>query len=191
MKYQLLAIATVSLIGLGAIGVGMNKATADAPVSIAQATPAAPPEGDRLHRRIDFAAAASQLGTTEANLRTALGLPAQRPERPRPDLSAAASSLGVTEEQLRTALGITIDPQTNLPVRPRTRPDLAAAATQLNVTEERLRTALGLPDRPPTGERPPRPQLDIAGAATRLGVTQEQVIRALGIEAPTDTNQPQ
>lgn len=187
MRYKFLAIAAVSVIGLGAIGVAVDKATADAPDAIAQATPATPPEGGRPHRRIDFAAAASQLGTTEPELRTALGLPAQPPERPRPNLPAAASTLGVTEEQLRTALGITIDPQTNRPVPSQTRPNLETAAAQLNVTEEQLRTALGIPDRSPTGERPARPQLDIAGAATRLGVTQEQVIRALGIEAPTGT----
>lgn len=111
MKYPLLAIATVSIIGLGAIGVAINKAAADAPTAIAQATPSAtPPEGGRPHRRINFATAAAQLGTTEATLREALGLPAQPPQRP--NLQAAASTLGVTEEQLREALGVTIDPQT-------------------------------------------------------------------------------
>ncbi|MBE9181978.1 hypothetical protein IQ268_25755 [Oculatella sp. LEGE 06141] len=69
--------------------------------------------GQRGHRPPDFAAAAAQLGTTEAELKEALGLPTEPPapgsrpargERPRPDFAAAAERLGVTEEALREAL---------------------------------------------------------------------------------------
>ncbi|MBD2464212.1 hypothetical protein H6G89_24725 [Oscillatoria sp. FACHB-1407] len=72
-------------------------------------------EGCRGHRRPDFAAAAQQLGVTEAELIQALGLPAEPPAnsgdrpqgaRPRLDIPGAAQRLGVTEEQLVEALGI-------------------------------------------------------------------------------------
>ena len=70
--------------------------------------------------RIDFAAAAKQLGITEAKLIEALGLPAKPPEPPsdnknRPlypppppplDIPGAAKKLGVTEAQLIQILGI-------------------------------------------------------------------------------------
>lgn len=143
-------------------------------------------QGKPRHR-IDFAAAAAKLGTTEAALKEALGVPAQPPERPRPNLQAAASQLGVSEEQLRQALGITLDPQTGQPTRPRTRPNLQAAAAQLNVTEAQLRTALGFPM---DGSRPKRPQLNISGAAAKLGVTEAQLIEALGIPPRPPGEQP-
>ena len=81
---------------------------------IAQATDAPNPP-DRQHKppKIDFAAAASKLGVTEAQLKDALGVPANPPNLsdrnqrpPRPDFNDAAKKLGVTEQQLTAALGI-------------------------------------------------------------------------------------
>jgi len=63
--------------------------------------------GDRPgghHPRLDLAGAAATLGTTEAALQEALGLPLGPP--PRPDFAAAARQLGVTEAQLIEALGV-------------------------------------------------------------------------------------
>ncbi|HIK56365.1 MAG TPA: hypothetical protein IGS37_14535 [Synechococcales cyanobacterium M55_K2018_004] len=150
------------------------------------------------HRRIDFAAAAARLGTTEANLRQALGLPAQPlAEGDRPNrgarmterLQQAAAQLNVSEERLRQALGITLDPQTGQLVRPTTRPNLQTAAAQLGVTEEQLRNALGRPGGERHGEGR-RPRLDIRGAATRLGLTEQQLLDALGIQRRPMYNQP-
>ncbi|WP_228013319.1 hypothetical protein [Nostoc edaphicum] len=57
--------------------------------------------------RPDFAAAATKLGVTEAQLKAALGVPGDRSQRPpRPDFKAAAAKLGVTEQQLIDALGV-------------------------------------------------------------------------------------
>ncbi|MEG5101513.1 MULTISPECIES: hypothetical protein [unclassified Microcoleus] len=78
------------------------------------------PNQERRHPpRIDFAAAAKQLGVTEAELIEALGLPAKPPEPPsennRPpnpppppplDIPGAAKKLGVTEAELIKILGI-------------------------------------------------------------------------------------
>lgn len=135
--------------------------------------------GRGRHHRIDFAAAAAELGTTEAELKAALGLPENREEAARARFQAAASELGVTPEALRDALGITLDAE-GRPQRPRTRPDLAAAAAQLNVTEAELRTAFGLPE---DGRRGQRPRLDIAGAAAQFGVSEAELIEILGIPA--------
>ncbi|MBD1866802.1 hypothetical protein H6F95_05680 [Cyanobacteria bacterium FACHB-471] len=144
---------------------------------IAQATPQEPREG-RTRRQIDFAAAASELGISEAELREALGISADSSTEPgqrqRLDIPGAATRLNVTEERLVEALGIP-------PRRPR--PDFAAAAATLGVTEDELTAALGIPKNPPAeGEqagRPPRP--DFAAAAETLGVTEQQLREALGV----------
>jgi hypothetical protein len=82
---------------------------------IAQATdaPNSPPDGQHKPPRIDFAAAAAKLGVTEAQLKDALGVPANPPSPsdrnqrpPRPNFNDAAKKLGVTEQQLTDALGI-------------------------------------------------------------------------------------
>ncbi|MDQ2097645.1 MAG: hypothetical protein QQW96_08365 [Tychonema bourrellyi B0820] len=80
-----------------------------------------PPEPSQERRhppRIDFAAAAKQLGVTEAQLIEALGLPTKPPAPPsdnncpppppppRLDIPGAAKKLGVTEAQLIQILGI-------------------------------------------------------------------------------------
>jgi len=93
--------------------ISLNKVNAANPSQqIAQASE--PPNGQRRQPpRIDFAAAAAKLGVTEAQLKNALGVPANPPSAsgrnqrpPRPDLKAAAAKLGVTEQQLINALGI-------------------------------------------------------------------------------------
>ena len=191
---RLWMLSMTSLVIVGAIGCAVSAKTAVNPNLVAQASPQNPTQSKKPHHRIDFAAAATQLGTTEAALKEALGVPAQPPEgtRPaRPSLEEAATQLGVTKDQLTQALGITIDAQTGQPSRPRTRPDLQAAATQLGVTEDQLKTALGMPERSPTeGAQGRHHRFDIAGAATKLGVTEDQLIQALGIPARPDGDRP-
>ncbi|NJR65193.1 MAG: hypothetical protein HC772_07505 [Leptolyngbyaceae cyanobacterium CRU_2_3] len=204
---RLWILSTFSLLIIGATGCAVSAKTTASPANLvaqnssqdlaqnsSQQQPREPQPGER-HRRIDFAAAAEELGTTETALKEALGVPAQpegserRPhDRPRPNLQEAATQLGVTEEQLTQAFGITIDPQTGEPSRPRTRPNFQAVAAQLGVTEDQLKQALGMPDQSGNGDRngAGRPEgrrspLDITGAATKLGVTEDQLVRALGI----------
>jgi hypothetical protein len=214
MKIQRLWMLSItSLVIVGALGwtvsATVSAKTALSPNLLVQASPEDPAQGQmrKERRRIDFSAAAAQLGTTEAELKEALGVPARPPEgdrpenrpenrpegsRPaRPSFQEAATQLGVSEEQLTQALGLTIDPQTGEPSRPRNRPDLQAAATELGVTKEQLKAALGMPDRPPTeGPQGRRGRLDIAGAATKLGVTEDQLIQALGIPARPAGDRP-
>jgi hypothetical protein len=85
-----------------------------------------PPNGRRRPPKIDFQAAATKLGVTEAELKDSLGVPAtppnpddpnQRP--PRPDFKAAAAKLNVTEQQLVEALGIPPRPPGNCPNKER------------------------------------------------------------------------
>ncbi|MBE9112975.1 hypothetical protein IQ273_26665, partial [Nodosilinea sp. LEGE 07298] len=110
-----------------------------------------------------LANAAAQLGVSEADLKAALGLPAEPP--PRPDLAAAATQLGISETDLREALRG--DGQ-----RGDRGQRLANAATELGISEADLRTALGLPTEPP-----PRP--DLATAATELGLSEADLQEAL------------
>ncbi|NJL45371.1 MAG: hypothetical protein HC922_05790 [Leptolyngbyaceae cyanobacterium SM2_3_12] len=117
-----------------------------------------PGRGDRL------AAAAEQLGVTEAALKTALGLPA---ERPQPDFAAAATQLGTTEAELRTALQDSRQGEG----RRGGRPDWEAVAAQYGVSEAELKTALGLPAE--------RPQPNLAAAAAQLGVNETDLRNAL------------
>jgi hypothetical protein len=113
--------ATALLLGLSSFTLG-DRATVSFNIALGQSQPA-PDRERRLGPhppRIDFAAAAKQLGTTEAQLIEALGLPAKPPEPPsdnnnRPlypppppplDIRGAAKKLGVTEAQLIQILGI-------------------------------------------------------------------------------------
>jgi len=97
---------------VGTFGCGaLHQATAQSPNQLAQnsSQPDQQGEGHKNHRRLDFAAAAQKLGVSEAQLKDALGIPAnlqpgQRP--PRPDFAAAATKLGVTQQQLMDALGV-------------------------------------------------------------------------------------
>ncbi|MGB3135908.1 MAG: hypothetical protein WBB18_03785 [Nodosilinea sp.] len=118
------------------------------------------PEGrGRGHGRL--AAAAAELGVSETDLKTALGLPAEPP--PRPDLAAAAAQLGISEADLQDAMHSGSGERGQR---------LATAAAELNISEANLRTALGLPAEPP-----PRP--DLAAAAAQLGVSEADLQNAL------------
>ena len=112
---QLLLVTAIPVL-VGTFGfISSNQANAEASFhQIAQASeqPSQPPNGQRPPR-IDFAAAATKLGVTEAQLKDALGVPANPPSPsdtnqrpPRPDFKAAAAKLGVSEQQLTDALGI-------------------------------------------------------------------------------------
>jgi hypothetical protein len=178
-----------------------QAATAANPL-LAQATTQTPSTPSENHagqhgprHRIDFAAAAAQLGTTEETLRAALGVSEHRRG---PDLAAAATQLGITEAQLRDALGFQLDPQTGEIIPPATRPDFQAAAATLGVSEDQLHAALGRPEGAEHcggfggrhgGPHGGRPRLDIAGAAAELGVSEQQVIDALGLP-PRPAEQP-
>lgn len=194
MIRRFLALSTLPLLMGSAIAlVGADRAIAHPSSPLAQAS-SQPQRGQGRQRpRIDFAAAAARLNTTEAELKEALGLPAQRPgntgnwreNRRRPDLQTAAAQLGVSEAQLRQALQTMRTAQPRQPGERRSRPSLQPVATQLGVTEAALRQALSLPEPGAGWNRPMgnRRRLDIQGAATRLGVTEQQVIDALNLQA--------
>ena len=123
---SLLALpATALLLGFSSLTFP-DRTTANSNTVLAQSQPE--PSQERKHPpRIDFAAAAQQLGVTEAELIEALGLPAKPPEPPSEN-----------------------NPPPNPPPRPRL--DIPAAAKKLGVTEAELIKILGIPPRPP-GER--------------------------------------
>jgi hypothetical protein len=109
--------ATALLLGLSSFTLG-DRTTVSFNIPLAQSQPA--PDRQRRHPpRIDFAAAAKQLGITEAKLIEVLGLPAKPPEPPTAnnsppclppppplDIPGAAKKLGVSEAQLIKILGI-------------------------------------------------------------------------------------
>jgi hypothetical protein len=182
MAHRILVLSAVACL-MGSVG-RVPPTLAQTPDQSAPDSPrdsSRPDRRGRPHHRIDFAAAADKLGTTEPELRSALGLPEQPSERPRPNLAAAATTLGITEAQLQQALGIS-DSQTG----ERPRPNLQVAAEQLGITGAELRSALQLPERGDRENRPRRPQLDIAGAAETLGVTEAEIVEALGIPARSE-----
>ena len=113
--------------------------------------------------------AAAQLGVSEADLKAALGLPAERP--PRPDLAATATQLGISETDLQEALHSNRRAARQEGELGRGQA-LAATAAQLGVSEADLKTTLGLPAEPP-----PRP--DLATAAAQLGVSETDLRDAL------------
>ena len=111
---SLLALpATALLLGFSSLTFP-DRTTGNSNTVLAQSQPE--PSQERRHPpRIDFAAAAKQLGVTEAELIEALGLPAKppeppsennRPPRPRLDIPGAAKKLGVSEAELIKILGI-------------------------------------------------------------------------------------
>ncbi|MEH1906468.1 hypothetical protein, partial [Nostoc sp.] len=122
-------------------------------IAQAQLPPNQPSEKEPRPLRPDFAAAAAKLGVSEAQLKDALGVPANfsnqgdRNQRPtRPNFAAAAAKLGVSEAQLKDALGVPANfpNQGDRNQRP-TRPNFAAAAAKLGVSEAQLKDALGVP----------------------------------------------
>jgi len=138
MIYQtLLAFSIVPLL-TGTVGFppSTSMTTLDQSTLIAQTTsptasPAEPSEvppagGCPGHHPPNFAAAATQLGVSEADLIAALGLPPKPP---------------------------TLD-ENGHPQEPPPRLDIPGAAQRLGVTEDRLIEVLGLPPRPPGAEEP-------------------------------------
>lgn len=122
----------------------------------------------RGQRGAHLAAAATQLGVTEDALRSALGMPSERPQRP--DMAAAAAQLGTTETELRESLRNAMrehheNRQAGMPGEP---PDFTALAQQYGVSEAEFRQIMGMPNRP-----------DMAAAAAQLGVTEEALREAL------------
>jgi hypothetical protein len=130
------------------------------------------PEGcqGRGSRGQHLATAATQLGVTEAELKAALGVPTERPERP--DLAAAATQLGTTEAELRASMRSAMQEQRQSQGQGQGHrhgpPDFTAVAQQYGVSEAEFRAILGIPDRP-----------DLAAAATQLGVTEAELRNAL------------
>jgi hypothetical protein len=127
-KCQRVGISSLVLIGFSLLGVA-TVANAMKPARSPQSSETKPQEqqADRKPKRvrIDFAVAAAKLGTTEAKLKAALGIPAQPPQpekagaqepkkpeqrRPRLDIKGAATKLGVTEQKLIEALGLPAKP---------------------------------------------------------------------------------
>ncbi len=113
---SLLALPATALL-LGFNSLSFPQTTVSSNTLLAQSPPE--PSQERRHPpRIDFAAAAKQLGVTEAQLIEALGLPTKPPAPPtdkncpppppppRLDIPGAAKKLGVTEAQLIKVLGI-------------------------------------------------------------------------------------
>jgi hypothetical protein len=128
-KCQRVGISSLVLIGFSLLGVaGVANAMKPARSPQSSETKHQGQQSDRKPKRapINFAAAATKLGTTEAKLKTALGLPARPPQkeqtageqepkkpeqrRPRLDIKGAATKLGVTEQKLIEALGLPAKP---------------------------------------------------------------------------------
>lgn len=122
----------------------------------------------RGQRGAHLTEAATQLGVTEEALRSALGIPAERP--PRPDLAAAAAQLGTTEDELRESIYNVMREhrQNRQPGMPGDPPDFTALAQRYGVSADEFRQIVGMPNRP-----------DIAAAAAQLGVTEEALREAL------------
>jgi hypothetical protein len=163
----------VSTLGLAAF-IGNSKAWANPNTSVAPSNLELAQRGNRPHREgprgayrrgQHLAAAAAELGVSETELRSALGLPEQPIE---PDFTGAAAQLGTTETELRSALRSSIQPGPGPRGR---RPDFAAVAQQYGVSTEVLLSALGIPAE--------RPQPNIAAAAQQLGVSEESLRNAL------------
>jgi hypothetical protein len=170
--------ASVLLGSVGWVGFAtLNPAQADTLVAQQSGPGRGNPQGQgqgncpgRGQRGARLAEAATQLGVTEAALKAALGIPAERPQRP--DLAAAATQLGTTEAELRESLHNTIREQRQGQGQGRGMrggpPDFTALAQQYGVSEAEFRQIMGIPDRP-----------DLATAAAQLGVTEAALREAL------------
>jgi hypothetical protein len=111
-KCQLIGISSLVLIGFSLSGLaGVANAMKPEHSQSPQSSGAKPHEhkqqGDRKTKghRIDFAAAAAKLGTTEAKLKALLGVPVRRAQTCL-DIKGTAAKLGVTEQKLIEALGL-------------------------------------------------------------------------------------
>ncbi|MFN6502175.1 MAG: hypothetical protein RMX65_035005 [Nostoc sp. DedQUE01] len=169
MKIRQILVLTAIPVWFGTFGfISLHQANAANKFQqIAQATdtPKQPPSERQRPPHPDFKAAAAKLGVTEAQLKAALGVPANPPSEadrnqrpPRPDFKAAAAKLGVTEAQLKAALGVPANPPSEADRNQRPpRPDFKAAATKLGVTEQQLIDALGIPPHPQGDRQGPPP----------------------------------
>jgi hypothetical protein len=151
-KYQQLGVSSLvcislSLLGFGAVASAAESAklrsTQHSETKYREQRPDRKPE----RPRINFVAAAAKLGTTEAKLKAALGLPAQPPQpgnmqgQPRNETRPAERGQperGKSEHR---------KPEHRRPHPPRL--DIKGAAVKLGVTEQKLIQALGLPEKPP------------------------------------------
>lgn len=175
MHRSLMTLALTSALvgGLGLTALAHNAPAHNAPAHLAQGrqrTERSNAQGRGYGRGL--AAAAAQLGVSEADLKAALGMPAERPQRP--DMAAVAAQLGVAETDLRETLRNTMHharQQRQAGDRPNPSQMLTDAASQLGVSEIALRSALGLP------EAMSRP--DLAAAAAQLGVSEAELTAAL------------
>ena len=163
----------VGTLGLAAV-IGHNKAWANSTpagvsthLELAQRgnRPAGADWRGARRRGERLAAAAVELGVSEAELRSALDLPEQPID---PDFAGAAVQLGTTEAELRNALGSSTRPGPGTRGR---RSDFAAVAQQYGVSTETLLSALGVPTE--------RPRPNLAAAAEQLGVSEDALHNAL------------
>lgn len=149
--YQRLSISTLLLLGLSFLTI----ATAAYAAESGPARSPQPSEGQSKQRpdrkpqrpRIDFAAAAAKLGTTEAKLKAALGLPARPPQEGKP---SRAQPTPPQSGQATSGKGEPRKPEQGRPPRL----DIKGAAAKLGVTEQKLLQALGLPEKPPMQNQP-------------------------------------
>ena len=149
--YQRLSISSLLLLGLSFLTV----ATAAYAAESSPARSPQPLEGQSKQRpdrkpqrpRIDFAAAAAKLGTTEAKLKAALGLPARPPQEGKP---SGAQPTSPQNGQAMSGKGEPRKPEQGRPPRL----DIKGAAAKLGVTEQKLLQALGLPEKPPMQNQP-------------------------------------
>jgi NACalpha-BTF3-like transcription factor len=177
IRHQVLTLSFASLV-LGTLGAAVLTEVGAAQAQNSQAQPAQMQaqnnsggnrRQDRPERGEGLAAAAEQLGVSEAELRTALGLPEERVE---PDFAGAAAFLGTTEQDL-------MDTLRSLHQQGEGRgphPDFAAVAEHYGVSEAELINALGVPAE--------RPEPDLAAAAQTLGVSEADLMAALQANRP-------
>lgn len=166
LMHRLLITAGLATALVGSLGLAALSQADPVQPGAGQAEQGQRPEGRGRGHGGGLTAAAAQLGVSEADLKAALGLPAEPP--PRPDLAAAATQLSISEADLREALRGDGDRGE----RGERGQRLANAATELGISEADLKAALGLPAEPP-----PRP--DLATAATQLGVSESDLQDAL------------
>lgn len=151
--YQRLSISSLLLLGLSFLTVATAAYAAesgpDRSPQSSEGQSKQRPDRKPQRPRIDFAAAAAKLGTTEAKLKAALGLPA-RPSQA--DKSSGAQLTPPQNGQATTGKGESRKPEQGRPPRPRL--DIKGAAAKLGVTEQKLLQALGLPEKPPMQNQP-------------------------------------
>ena len=150
LNYQRFTMSGVGLVSLCLLGFSIVVNAAEAPQSPAQSAKPRQQRSDRKPKpRIDFAAAAAKLGTTEAKLKEALGIPAYPPKEgkaPGPQTNQPQNG------QPKNTQGKPRKPEQGRPPRPRL--DIKGAAVKLGVTEQKLIQALGLPEKPPMQNQP-------------------------------------